>query len=57
MAKQKAKKEEATENERGSSANRGVDLAIKEIQQKYGEGSIMKLGDARKVDVDVIPSG
>src|SRR3989338_3430604 len=39
----------------GSSAS--VDLAIKEIQQKYCDGSIMKLGDARKVDVDVIPTG
>ncbi len=37
--------------------NTGVDIAIKEIQEKYGEGSIMKLGDAKKVDVDVIPTG
>ena len=32
-------------------------LAVKEIQEKYGEGAIMKLGQARKVDVDVIPTG
>lgn len=37
--------------------NKNIALAIKEIQEKYGEGSIMKLGDARKVDVDVIPTG
>ncbi|MDP3727680.1 MAG: DNA recombination/repair protein RecA, partial [bacterium] len=30
---------------------------VREIQEKYGEGAIMKLGDARKVDVDVIPTG
>ena len=30
---------------------------IKSIQTKFGEGSIMKLGDAPKVDIDVIPSG
>lgn len=30
---------------------------IKDIQEKYGEGSIMKLGKASKVDVDVIPTG
>ena len=30
---------------------------VKEIQDKYGEGAIMKLGDAQKVDVDVIPTG
>ncbi len=35
----------------------GVENAINEIQAKYGEGSIMKLGDARKVDVDTISTG
>ncbi|HYU64851.1 MAG TPA: recombinase RecA [Candidatus Paceibacterota bacterium] len=37
--------------------NKNVDLAVKEIQEKYGDGSIMKLGDTRRVDVDVIPTG
>ncbi len=27
------------------------------LREKYGEGSIMKLGEARKVDVSVIPTG
>lgn len=30
---------------------------IKEIQNKYGEGSIMRLGETKKVDVDAIPTG
>jgi len=30
---------------------------IKDIQSKYGEGAIMKLGDVAKVDIDVIPTG
>mgnify|MGYP001607344290 CR=1 FL=1 len=34
-----------------------VDLTVKEIQEKYGDGSIMRLGEVRKVDVDVIPTG
>lgn len=34
-----------------------LESAIKEIQAKYGEGAIMKLGDAPRVDVDVIPTG
>ena len=48
-----------TEYSRSASTehSRSVDVAVKEIQQKYGDGSIMKLGDARKVDVDVIPTG
>ncbi len=47
------------ENSRSASTehSRSVDIAVKEIQEKYGDGSIMKLGDARKVDVDVIPTG
>ena len=34
-----------------------LESAVKEIQDKYGEGSIMKLGEAKRVDVDVIPTG
>lgn len=30
---------------------------VDEIKGRFGEGSIMKLGEARQVDVDVIPSG
>ncbi len=36
---------------------RTLEDTVKEIQEKYGEGAIMKLGEARRVDVDVIPSG
>ena len=34
-----------------------LDEALKEIKKTYGEGSIMRLGDRAKVDIDVIPSG
>ena len=34
-----------------------LEATIKDIQDKYGEGAIMMLGEARKVDVDVIPTG
>ena len=33
------------------------DSLLKEIQNKFGEGAIMKLGDAPKVDVGVVPTG
>jgi recombination protein RecA len=36
---------------------KNLDLAISQIQKDYGEGAIMRLGDAHKVDVDVIPTG
>lgn len=31
--------------------------AMEQIKAKFGEGSIMKFGDARKTDVDAIPTG
>lgn len=34
-----------------------LEETVKEIQEKYGEGAIMKLGGIRKVDVDAIPTG
>jgi recombination protein RecA len=35
----------------------GVELAIKQLQEKYGEGAIMKLSETARVDVDSIPTG
>jgi len=37
--------------------NESVEDTIKEIQTKFGEGAIMKLGEKPKVSVDVIPTG
>ena len=34
-----------------------VENIVKEIKARFGEGAIMKLGEARKVNVDVIPTG
>jgi recombination protein RecA len=34
-----------------------MDKVIEEIKEKFGEGMIMKLGDAKKVDVEAIPTG
>ena len=34
-----------------------LDLAIQQIPQDYGEGSIIRMGDEYRVDVDVIPTG
>jgi recombination protein RecA len=34
-----------------------LEATIAGIKSKYGEGSIMKLGEAPRVDVDVIPTG
>ncbi len=34
-----------------------LDAAIKQIQEKYGEGSIMRLGEHDRVDIDTISTG
>ena len=34
-----------------------LEEAVEEIKQRFGEGAIMKLREARSVDVDVIPTG
>jgi recombination protein RecA len=37
--------------------NKNLDLAIQQIAKDFGEGAIMRLGDARKLDVEIIPTG
>ncbi len=37
--------------------SKALDDVVEEIKQRFGEGSIMKLGEAKKVDVDAIPTG
>lgn len=36
---------------------KALSQAFKNIEKKYGKGAIMKMGDAPKVDVSVIPTG
>ncbi len=50
MSKQEEKNEE-TKNEKS------IDEALMEIKDRFGDGAIMRLGETRKVDVDVIPTG
>ena len=38
-------------------AQKILDETVASIKEKFGDGSIMKLGEAKKVDVDVIPTG
>ena len=38
-------------------ANINLAEAISEIREKFGEGAIMKLKDAEKANVDVVPTG
>lgn len=48
LAKKKEEKEQKTKI---------LEETIKTLQDKFGEGSIMKLGESKKVDTDAIPTG
>ncbi|MDO8430280.1 MAG: recombinase RecA [bacterium] len=37
--------------------NKDLDNLLSILQDKFGEGAIMKLGDTKKVNVDVVPTG
>jgi recombination protein RecA len=49
--------EKAPENKVVAARNKNLDLAIQQIAKDYGEGAIMRLGDDKIVDIDVIPTG
>ncbi len=36
---------------------KNLESALQQIQKDFGEGSIMRLGDNRKMDIEVIPTG
>ena len=37
--------------------NKNLELAIQQIAKDYGDGAIMRLGDDKIVDIEVIPTG
>src|SRR5580698_8951989 len=45
------------ENKVTAARNKNLDLAIQQIAKDYGDGAIMRLGDSKKMDVEVIPTG
>ena len=51
------KKAKGEEKEKKTVGETVLDDALKSIQTKFGEGSIMKLGDTPKVNINAIPTG
>jgi len=49
MAKTPVRKEKETGD--------NLEATLKDLRDRFGEGAIMRLGEVRKVDVDVIPTG
>jgi recombination protein RecA len=54
-----AAKSDSPEKENSTSAarRRDLDLILQTIAKEYGDGAIMRLGDAHKMEVEVIPTG
>ncbi len=50
----KAEKQTAAEREARLKA---IDMAVAQIEKQFGAGSIMKLGEGHKIDVETIPTG
>ena len=55
MARKKT--EEVKETKMMTEKDKSLDLAMKQIQKEYGEGSIMKLGENHKMNVQTISTG
>jgi recombination protein RecA len=55
----KSKTVDSGSSERGAAGAslRSSDQLLKDIQNKFGEGAIMKLGDTPKVNIEVVPTG
>jgi recombination protein RecA len=61
-----SKKEKSSVDRNGMAAANGasmserekaIELALTQIERRFGKGAIMKLGDTAKIHVDVIPTG
>jgi len=53
----KQTKSEIKEEKEINQKDKALDETIKNIREQFGEGSIMKLGEATRVDVEAIPTG
>jgi recombination protein RecA len=53
MADKKPNKEETANKQKMAAAQQAID----QIKERFGEGAIMKLGDAKSSDIDSIPTG
>ena len=57
MAKEDKKNNEKSTSEKNDKREKLVNETLDEIRTKFGEGSIMKLGEAKAMDVEFTPTG
>lgn len=55
-AKEKKPAKEAVE-EIKNAGKKEIDKLVDDMQEKFGEGMLMKLGDVKRVDIEAIPTG
>jgi recombination protein RecA len=53
----KTLEEKAPDIHRSGPSSKELDLALQQITKDYGEGAIMRLGERKVMDVEVIPTG
>ncbi len=53
----KVKKEEKSTSANNLDRSKAALNAIEEIKERFGDGSIMKLGEAKKMEVEAVPTG
>ena len=53
----KKEKDSGAENKNNDGKSEALKLAIAQITKQFGDGSIMKLGETPKMDVQLLPSG
>ncbi|KKQ14544.1 MAG: Protein RecA [Candidatus Moranbacteria bacterium GW2011_GWE1_36_7] len=56
MAKEKKAPKDAVEKHKQAD-KKDIDKLVYDMQEKFGEGMLMKLGDVKRVDVESIPTG
>lgn len=57
VVQEKPAKVEKNSNDNKAARLKAVELAVSQIEKQFGQGSIMKLGEAHKIDVKTIPTG
>jgi len=57
MADKTKIKKDSAPTAAGSGKAQALQLAVDQIEKQFGKGSIMRLGEAHKIDIETIPSG
>ncbi|HZP55339.1 MAG TPA: DNA recombination/repair protein RecA, partial [Candidatus Saccharimonadales bacterium] len=50
-------KTDGTVKTAASGKSQALNLAVSQIEKQFGAGSIMRLGEAHKINVETIPTG